>query len=439
MNQTLFESAKTVLASNWTGQFTKPAPSLYPHQWNWDSGFIAMGYAHYDMDKAEAELRKLFDAQWKNGMLPQIVFGEDPEDRYFPGPDFWQTSQAPNAPTHVQTSGITMPPIHGFILWEIYDIADDKDRAKALLKEFFPKVIQLHKYLYENRDPLDEGLVYICHPWESGTDNSPTWDAPLQKMDTSTLNIPPYKRKDLQHANAMDFRPSNEDYDRYAYLVDLFRKAKYEDKYIQENSPFLIQDPLFNALLVWSNEAMIKIGHLIGEDIFDVILWNELTIHSMNEKMWDPEMGLYHAYDLKNQELIKKPTTSSILPMAGEVPTQEQAELILKNLEGSMFGDHRGQFYMCPTYSFLQADIDYKRYWRGPVWINTNWLLYRGLLRYDFDDMAAKIRRYSLELIEKFGFYEYFDPRKNGGSNLGCGTNQFSWSAALCIDLLHEV
>ncbi|MFZ0450951.1 MAG: hypothetical protein WAL98_17070 [Desulfatiglandaceae bacterium] len=42
------KQAKRILEANWAGTYTKPSRGLYPHQWNWDSGFIAMGYAHYD-------------------------------------------------------------------------------------------------------------------------------------------------------------------------------------------------------------------------------------------------------------------------------------------------------------------------------------------------------------------------------------------------------
>ena len=69
----LAEQAKEILAQNWLGHSTKPAPHLYPHQWNWDSGFIAMGYARYNQHRAQQELSTLFQAQWANGMLPQIV------------------------------------------------------------------------------------------------------------------------------------------------------------------------------------------------------------------------------------------------------------------------------------------------------------------------------------------------------------------------------
>ena len=70
----LVHQAKAVLDFNWTGEYTMPGPRLYPHQWSWDSAFVAIGYSHFDQDRATRELRHLFEAQWKNGLLPQLVF-----------------------------------------------------------------------------------------------------------------------------------------------------------------------------------------------------------------------------------------------------------------------------------------------------------------------------------------------------------------------------
>ncbi len=425
-----------VLKKNWTGKFTKPAPSLYPHQWNWDAGFIALGCAHFDMARAEAELRHLFSGQWANGMLPQIVFGEERGARYFPGPDFWQTASSPHAPRAPLTSGITMPPVHGFVLWRLFLLAADKDRAQAFLAEMYPKVLALHRYLYTCRDPRDEGLVYIQHPWESGTDNSPTWDAVLARLDPAGLDIPPYERQDLQNPKAALHRPSDLDYDRYVYLVDLFRRHRYHDGAIYRESPFLVQDPLFNGILAWSNECLIHIGDLLGEDVLEPMLWHERTIYALNEKLWDEERGIYNAYDLRADQLIPVNTSSGLMPMAGGVPTQEQAESLLEHLENGNFGSAGGAHYLCPTYWLEAPDFDNARYWRGPVWVNMNWMLFQGLLRYDMTDAAARLRHDTLQLVERYGYFEYFDPSRYAKGPAGYGTDQFSWTAALYLDLL---
>ena len=58
----LVHQAKAVLDFNWTGEYTMPGPRLYPHQWSWDSAFVAIGYSHFDQDRAMGELRHLFEA-----------------------------------------------------------------------------------------------------------------------------------------------------------------------------------------------------------------------------------------------------------------------------------------------------------------------------------------------------------------------------------------
>ncbi|MFK7934169.1 MAG: trehalase family glycosidase [Saprospiraceae bacterium] len=438
MNETLLSQAKAVLAANQNAHFTKPAPSLYPHQWNWDAGFIAIGYAHYDFDRAMQEMRYLFNAQWSNGLLPQIIFGNDPNARYFPGPDFWWTERSPAAPKQVKTSGITMPPVHGFVLKRMYEIAENKQVALAFLKEMYPKVVALHRYLYTHRDPQQEGLVCIRHPWESGTDNSPLWDNALQKMDLTKVELPAYERKDLQNPQAREHRPTDDDYDRYVYLVDLFRQRNYDDQEINMSCPFQIQCPLFNSVLAWSNECLIEIGQLIGEDITEVREWYELTTYSMNEKLWDEERGMYDAYDVWNEEKITCHTSSGLMPLIAGIPSYEQSEVIEKTYLLSGFrGDGKTPVWLFPTYNLTERDVNYTKYWRGPIWMNMNWLLVQGLRRYNISNPAKQLRQHSLHLIEKYGFYEYFDPRQSVAEN-GYGTNQFSWSAALTIDFLLE-
>ncbi|MBK9016923.1 MAG: hypothetical protein IPM82_24265 [Saprospiraceae bacterium] len=83
--ENLVAAAKTVLKNNRLGTYTKPAPALYPHQWNWDAGFIALGYARSDFRQACSEMTSLFRGQWANGMVPQIVFSVENVGQYFPG------------------------------------------------------------------------------------------------------------------------------------------------------------------------------------------------------------------------------------------------------------------------------------------------------------------------------------------------------------------
>ena len=69
--------AAGVLRRNGIKSWTKPAPTLYPHQWSWDSAFIALGLAHVDNRRARDELESLFASQWATGKVPHIVFNPE--------------------------------------------------------------------------------------------------------------------------------------------------------------------------------------------------------------------------------------------------------------------------------------------------------------------------------------------------------------------------
>ena len=70
-----------------------------------------------------------------------------------------------------------------------------------------------------------------------------------------------------------------------------------------------------------------------------------------------------------------------------------------------------------------------RRYWRGPTWINVNWLIIDGLQRSGQEALAAKLAARTIELIARSGFREYFDPV----SGEGCGADDFAWTAALVL------
>ena len=217
----LIGRAKAVLDANWLGHATSPSPRLYPHQWSWDSACIAMGYASWNQPRAEQELRSLFSGQWRNGLLPHIVFTDGA--RYFPGPEFWQTERSPDAPERPRTSGIVQPPIHATAVWQVYRRGADRRRAASFLEDLFPRLRAWHEYLYSERCRNGDGLAEIWHPWESGMDNSPLWDEALDHMSLDPARIPEYERVDVRIADASE-RPSDAEYDRYVYLVGLFRR-----------------------------------------------------------------------------------------------------------------------------------------------------------------------------------------------------------------------
>jgi len=428
---TLEHQAKEVLLSNWRGGYTIPSPYLYPFQWLWDSGFIALGYSYFDEEKAWSELEYLFKGQWKNGLMPHIIFHQESDD-YFPGPDIWQAHLFEHSRQSPKTSGIIQPPIIGFILEELYKNASDKNKATERVKKWLPRLHAFHKHLYDQRDPYDEGLIYIRHAWESGLDNSPLWDEALSRIDIPEEDMSTIRR-DLTHIEAAD-RPTNREYQKYLWLVHLFSENGYDEAKIREKCPFLIQDPITNALLIKSNDALFRLSEAVGESMHDFKHWAIRGRKVMNEKLWAPEKKTYYGFDLATHERISAPSNAGFMvPLFGKIPDQERADAIIRKYF-SDFDNHT--FFMFPTLFPDDPRFEPRRYWRGPVWINTNWMLYLGLRQYGYDMRANRIRSDIYSLIENHGFFEYYNPSKKEPS--GHGTNQFSWTAALYLDLLHR-
>ncbi|MDP2089466.1 MAG: trehalase family glycosidase [Flavobacteriaceae bacterium] len=436
MKTTLIKEAQRVLNVNYKEKgYSIPCKGLYPFQWLWDSGFIAIGFAHYDMPKAKNELTTLLSAQWANGFIPHIVFHEVSET-YFPGPNYHRADLHPLSNKEYPSTGMTQPPVIGFVLEKIYQIAENKADVLNFIKENIGKIYNNHLYFYTNRDPKNEGLVYIYHNWESGTDNSPMWDGIW-----ATMNSPEYsfERRDTAIVDVSQ-RPSKREYDHYLHIVEIAKKHNYNDQKIAELSPFLIQDPLFNSMLIKSNSSLIELYKIIGDNddkIAQLQKWQEKSITSFNHKLFDPELGAYIHYDLRNEKPIRMVSSSSFAPLYAGIPSKEQA----KELVNTMLTKFGGKgMYLCASFDPTSEHYNPKKYWRGPVWINLNWLLYYGLLDYEYNNIAQKIKSDSIEIIEKVGFYEYFDPRKSEYNNKtkGYGGSNFSWSAALLIDLINN-
>lgn len=425
------EEAKHILLTNNRGGHTIPSPLLYPFQWLWDSGFIALGYAQFDEQKAWAEIDALFKGQWANGLLPHIIFHEE-SDAYFPGPDIWKAHETNLAVSNPKTSGIIQPPVLGFVVEQLYDLAEDKEQAKNMILRWLPKIKAFHQYLYRERDPNKEHLVYIRHNWESGLDNSPLWDEALNRIQVPHRDLEGIRR-DLAHVKA-DNRPSNDEYLKYIWLVDLFAEHEYVEAEIQKVCPFLIQDPVLNALLIASNFALHRLSNKLSVPDPDFLHWATKGKEAMNTKLWNPKNAHYAACDLTSNALTSTSSNAGFMAaLFAGVPSQSQAETIVQKHLDSFPSD---EFHFMPTVMPNDSLFDGKRYWRGPVWINTNWLLIRGLQRYGFHSWAQKVRVSTLRLLEEFGFYEYFHPSK--ATPEACGTPQFSWSAALYLDLLHR-
>ncbi len=427
--EALTRRAKMVLDFNWTGDYTRPGPRLYPHQWSWDSAFIAIGYASYDTERAIKELSHLLDNQWSNGLLPQIVFNPRFGNEYFPGTDFWHAECSGSAVCELATSGVVQPPLHATAALRVYRKVREETVARGFLERVYPRLSAWHDYLYRERDPDDTGLVYIRHPWESGMDNSPMWDQILQRMQLRPDEVPEYHRVDTHIVSAGD-RPEKAAYDRFAYLVRLFSRRDYDENRIREDCPFLVQDALFNSLLCQGEKDLAQIARALGEDPTVHEARAAKTAGAINGKLWDEEHATYLDFDLTTGQTVRVYAAAGYLPLYAGIPDERRARLMLESLKSTGFRLKDEGVIPVPSYDPFGYGFSPTRYWRGPVWINLDWLLMHGLERYGYKGEAARLRGTIVDLVRNSGFHEYFDPFDGTGH----GSDSFSWTAALFLD-----
>ena len=435
----MFEKAAEVLRRNDMGGWTRAAPSLYPHQWSWDSAFIAIGLAHVDARRAMSELTTLLDGQWTTGKVPHIVFNpKAPPGSYMLGPEHWASaSVSKNAiGTPRPTSALCQPAVHAIAalrIWETTRDAEGESEALSFLRHTYPRLLAWHRYLATSRDPEGSGLVTIYHPWESGTDNSPRWDAALSKVEAGEM--PTYARPDLGFVDEPSERPTAEEYDRYLWLVELLKRARYDEADIYASHPFLVKDVLFSAILVAANMALLEIAEIVSAPDADreVIRSRIERGHKALDACYDEPLGLCLDQDLRSGEPLRTRTVAGFAPLVSGETSHRKA--LLRLLFSESFAGYDGfRWPLPPSTSPEETRFHPRAYWRGPVWPVISWLLWRSLRHAGEEDYAAILRRCSLEQLAAGGFAEYFEPFT--GEPLG--SDDQSWSAAVALDWLTE-
>ncbi len=418
-------AARAVLAANDRGGYTVPTAGLYPFQWNWDSAFVAMGFATWDGDRALTELERLVEGQWPDGMIPHVVFHR-PSDTYFPGPEVWGT-EASRPAGGPPTSGLTQPPVFATALrfvWEaLPDDACREHRARAA--RLYRAAMAWHRWWIAARDPEGTGLVAVLHNWETGSDNSPAWDAALARVPTTTSTK--IRRKDTGHVDAA-MRPRDIDYQRYIHLVDTYRETGWDAPRQWTVASFKIAEVQTTAILARATEDLAALSGALGEGRDAAELGDmRRRLCAGLARQWRPALGRFVSHDLVAGHDIETATHAGFVPLLAldlDAPTRAAVAAELTR----WLGDVR---LGLPTVPRASPEFEPKRYWRGPVWAIVNWLLILGLSRNGRPDLAERLRADTLTAIERAGFAEHFDPLTGEGG----GGASFSWTAAAYLVL----
>jgi hypothetical protein len=334
---------------------------------------------------------------------------------------------------------LSQPPVHAIAVWHIWEAAGSEDEESLLatcsfLQDIYPRLFAWHRYLATFRDPEESGLVTIYHPWGSGTDNSPRWDAALAAVEVGEL--PPYPRYDLQHVDDPSQRPTNADYDRYLWLVSLVKKAGCDERVIYRSHPFLVKDVMSSAILVAANEALLHVAEVVGAPDGDrelITRWIERGRRGL-AACWDEDLKLCLDYDLRAARPLRVRTVAGFAPLIAGGQSPERLEALLDVLDSPAFLGHPDlRWPVPPSTSLGEPGFHPRSYWRGPTWPVFNWLLWWSLLRAGESERAERLRRASLEQLRVGGgFGEYYEPFT--GEPIGSLAQ--SWTAAVALDWL---
>lgn len=430
----LVEYCKGVLAQNDLGGWTRPAAHLYPHQWLWDSCFTAIGLRHYDVGRAQKEINNLFRGQWKNGMLPNTILSTGDVT----GRRLWRSEVSKDAPKNVGTSGITQPPM---VAEAIVRIGEKMTKAQRKLwyKKLYPKLLAYHEWMYRERDPHGEGIVILLHPWECGLDNTPPWmqelylnEMPLWIKVIKSLKLATFfnvVRSDTKFLPAYQRIDTIDALNLYAVARQLRRK-KYSTRLMLRHGRLAIEDLGFNSILIRANSLLLEIAGEVNADVPAWLIERFSLAKKSLELLWSTEKESYYSRNFETFELIEQPSIMSFLPLySGAISKQRATELVMELRSKNWW-----LAYPIPSVPKNSSYFDTARYWQGPTWLNTNWLICDGLRRYGFDAEAKAIEQRSVELVAQYGSYEYFSPIDGKPA----GAKNFSWTAALTLDILYR-
>ncbi|MGN6204538.1 amylo-alpha-1,6-glucosidase [Humibacter sp.] len=347
-----------------------PSKIGYVGLWQWDAYFIAAGLRHGDLELAREQLDLALRFPTELGQLPDVVH----DDGVLASSDDLPPGDRENLRRHASAAAdptapvpLTKPPLTAWAIAKLAESGVDAD----WVRRSYEVAARSQEWWFRHQDSDSDGLPEYSHPYSSGLDDSPVFDAAL-----------PVASPDLT-----------------AYLIvqdDLL--AQHFDK--QGDPDRADQHRCRSARTL------------------------ELLIES-----WDGERGFFPA--VGGGKRLDSYTAVSLLPLlTGRLP-----EPIRDRIVGTLDDPEKFSTpFVVPTVAADDPDFSTERMWRGPVWININALIVEGLRASGEPSKAREVAERTVRLvIDGGGPHEYFNPET--GQKARTATTAFGWSAALFIDL----
>jgi hypothetical protein len=382
-----------------------PSPKKYHWQWFWDSCFHAVAMAHVAPEQAVAELRTLVAAQEPDGFMGHIAFWGNRRLGAL-----WGRIQSPQMwrPKH---TAMIQPPVLAQAVARVAEVISDA----WLPVELMPALDKYHTWLSNHRVPDPDGLLVVFSPYETGTDYSPAFDEVLG------LRPNPGSMSLVAKTRWLDIRNA---------------ASNYDNRKLLKAGRFLVKDVLVNSLYAESLATMARLHQKHGErQVANAYATRAGMVRaSLVDKLWDRGRGAFYSLYGPNEQRTRSLTSSSLLPLVVEdLPSEPVNALVEGHLQ------QRAQFWL--NYPVPSVSADEKSFsprgsmlsWRGPSRVNINWMLWRGLKRHGFHDLAEQLAMKTVNMVARSGLREYYHPY----TGVGQGAESFGWSG-LALDMLQE-
>ncbi len=152
----------------------------------------------------------------------------------------------------------------------------------------------------------------------------------------------------------------------------------------------------------------VELGDKEGSEFFDK--WYKKIKADINSTLWCEDDGFYFDYDIQNKCLSKIYSVASFLPVFAGVCDEDRCKKLVVHLENS---EEFGTEFLIPSISVKDKTFG-SDMWRGPVWINYNYMISKGLTEYGYSVLSQKIKEKTLSVINEWynrtgTVYEFYD------------------------------
>ena len=370
--------AERVLRQNWAEgardgrryAYTQPSPGRYPWQWYWDSCFAAIVWRRFDPGRARRELESLLAAQRPDGFVGHTIFWHSPVSlqRLL----FYNVRSR-----HAEQTETIQPPLLAWA-WRLA-VGDPNEE---------PRIAAQADWLTAHRDLEGDGLLWIVQPDESGLDASPKFEPVWGWRSNGRIGFP--------------------------WLVARNRRLRFDARRIRERGGPVLCEVLVNTFWSLSLQA----------------LGRPSATPALVERLWDERCGLFLDEAQPGGTRQEVLTWAGLAPLAlPDLPESIGRRLVeehLLNREEFLTPVAPPSVAACePSYEPAGGRGPIRRYWRGPTWVNSAWMVWLGLRRLGYTKAADQLAAGVIDAVAREGLREYYDPR----TGKGLGARDFAWSA----------